>query len=181
MNELAEHHCVTPDVNELPYNLLSRTIEFESISSCKRHHCGIIGYMTLMQGVLGKALGDFDELPPQLRRTRHFDSRKNPLARHDGNGAEEILKATLEKLHALADELKCSLPELAIRWVTSNPSISCALVGVRSPERLMVNVQAAVMSLPDNVIRQLNQITEALKQELGPSIDYYESVINNRT
>ncbi len=181
LNELVVASDVSPVVNELPYNLLSRAIEFDTIAACRRQNCGIIGYMTLMQGVLGPSATSLDDLPPQLRRTRHFDSRKNLLARHGGKGAEPILLETLNQLHKLARQAGCSLPELAIRWVVAKPEITCALVGVRSPERLIANVDAAANPLSPDLIKELDRITAFLKQALGPGIDYYESSINDRT
>ena len=170
-----------PAVNELPYNLLCRAIEFDCLDVCRQQNIGIISYMTLLQGVLGKTLTDIDTLPPQLKRTRHFDSRRNPLARHDGPGAEEALRETLSELHKEAARSHSLLPELAIRWAVSNSDICCALVGSRSPERLEANVRAAQHVLPADVVQCLNRITGPLKTELGPSLDYYESIENNRT
>lgn len=179
--ELAALGGIRPAVNELPYNLLSRAVEFAGIDACRKARTGIIGYMTLLQGVLGKAMANIDELAPQLRRTRHFDSHRNSMARHGENGAEKTLRKTLAELYRLAENLACPLPELAIRWVAANPAISCALVGVRSPERLAGNVRAVASPLSAEIVDELNRITEPLKQELGPSLDYYESLANNRT
>ena len=39
-------------VNELPYNLLCRAIEYDTIPYCTEKGIGIIGYMALLQGIL---------------------------------------------------------------------------------------------------------------------------------
>lgn len=43
---------VSISANQLPYNLFSRAIEFDTIKACQDEGIGIITYMTLMQGIL---------------------------------------------------------------------------------------------------------------------------------
>ena len=68
-------------VNELPYSLLTRAVEREILPLCQARGIGVLGYMALLQGVLADRYLRLDDLPPVRRRTRHFDARKNPLAR----------------------------------------------------------------------------------------------------
>ncbi len=53
-NRLAEARgCFDQIVaNELPYSLLTRAIEIEALPYCSRTDIGVIGYMTLLQGLL---------------------------------------------------------------------------------------------------------------------------------
>lgn len=170
-----------PTVNELPYNLLCRAVEYGCLEECQKLNIGVISYMALLQGVLGKTLASLDELPEQLRRTRHFDSRKNPQARHGGNGFETTLNSTLVALHEAARQNHAMLPELAIRWAAANPQICCVLVGSRNPARLAANAKAAETPLSAELKELLDRLTDALKNEMGSGFDYYESIANDRT
>ncbi len=167
--------------NQLPYNLLSRAIEFETLGYCREHGIGVVGYMTLLQGVLGDRYGSLAEVPPWQRRTRHFSCRGNELCRHGEPGAEPQMEEALRRVRAIAAEAGTSTAALALRWATAVPGISCCLIGTRSVERLEENAAAVAEPLAEELARRLEAATEAVKRTLGPSLDYYESVANDRT
>ncbi len=75
--------------NQLPYNLLCRGIEFDTLDKCEDEGIGVIGYMALLQGILTDKYKSFEEIPILHRRSRHFDSRKSEAIRHGENGFEE--------------------------------------------------------------------------------------------
>lgn len=168
-------------VNELPYSLLTRAIEFEILPFCRTNGIGVIGYMSLLQGVLSDKYGALAELPAMRRRTRHFDARGTPLARHGTRGAE---KETLEALRAIRDlarHWRMSTSGLALRWAMAGAGITCSLCGSRQPAEFQENLQAAREPLDDELVAELNRISEPLRQKLGPSFDYYEHPDNDRT
>ena len=76
----ALRHCPTIVANELPYNLLSRAIEWEMLPGCAERGVGVIGYMAPLQGVLTDRHPTLDDVRPWQRRTRHFDAAKAPDA-----------------------------------------------------------------------------------------------------
>ena len=62
-------------------------------------------------------------------------------------------------LYALLDDLRMPLAELALRWVLSNPDISCTLTGSRSPQEVELNVAAALKGpLPADVLARVDEI-----------------------
>ena len=62
-------------------------------------------------------------------------------------------------LYALVDELDMGLPELALRFVLSNPDISCTLTGARSVAEVEANVAAAERGpLPEEVLARIGAI-----------------------
>ncbi|MGE5581693.1 MAG: aldo/keto reductase [Bacillota bacterium] len=168
-------------INELPYNLLCRAIEYEVMPYCVKAGIGILGYMVLLQGVLADIYPTLDDVPPMQRRTRHFDSRKCQEARHGENGAEDETNQALELIRGIARDYEMTMPEIAIKWAIANKSITSALVSTRSARKLEKNVKAVAEPLPPEAIKRLNDATEGLKKKLGPSFDYYETAINDRT
>jgi len=179
--EEALRHCAHLAANELPYNLLSRAIEYEALPASRRLGVGVIGYMALLQGVLTDLYRSLDDVPVWQRRTRHFDASKTAAARHGSCGEEEATRQALSALRAVCREIGLALPELALKWAVANRDLTCSLVGSRSVDKLELNARAAEQPLPVEVVERLNAITDPLKELLGRSFDFYESPENDRT
>jgi myo-inositol catabolism protein IolS len=168
-------------VNELPYNLLARAIEWDILPYCKESGIGIIGYMTLLQGLLADIYRKLSDVPLQQRRTRHFDSQKNSLCRHAEDGAEQETENALAQIRLLSQECGLQMPELAIQWAMHQKAITSVLVGARNRRELEANVMAASKPMNPEMYEKLNAATLPLLIKLGKSFDYYESTVNNRT
>jgi len=167
--------------NELPYSLLTRAIEYEILPFCGRRGIGVIGYMTLLQGLLADIYPTLGDVPVWQRRTRHFNYKGCEFCRHGEEGAEEETNQALADIRSIAGECKMTMPEIAVKWALANKSITCALVGARNTKELESNIKAASGALPSDIIAKLNMITKPLMDKLGGSFDYYESVANDRT
>jgi aryl-alcohol dehydrogenase-like predicted oxidoreductase len=172
---------VTIVINELPYSLLTRAIEFEILPFCREKGIGVLGYMSLMQGVLSDHYPTLGDLPEWRRRTRHFDCRRTPLCRHGLPGAEAETSAALEGIRATARKAGLTTSELALKWAFACPGITCSLCGSRDIQQLKLNIQAATEPLPGPTVEELGQITQPLLEKMGPSFDYYENPANDRT
>ncbi len=172
---------VSVAANQLHYNLLSRAIEDEIMPYCVQQGIGILGYMTILQGILTGKYKTLTEIPEPRRRTRHFHQASTALSRHGELGAEAELQTALTQIATLADELNLPVAHLAIRWAFANPAMTCALVGARNVQQLEDNALAASAPLPTEVLARLNHITQPIKAKLGPSCDYYEHSSLDRT
>lgn len=180
---LHEAHRLCPDVcaDELPYSLLTRAIEAEMIPCCASLNVGVIGYMTLLQGLLADLYPSLKEVPPWQRRTRHFSCRSCELARHGEEGAEDQTDRALADIREICRETGWTMPAIATTWAIANPGITCALVGARTVKELEANVRAVRDPLPADVVARLNGATEPLLAALGPGFDYYENTRDDRT
>lgn len=167
--------------NQLHYSLFARAIEDEVLPYCQTQGIGILGYMTILQGILAGKFKTLAEIPAPRRRTRHFHHASTSLSRHNEEGAEAELQAALTQLHTLADEVQIPMAHLAIRWAFANPGITSALVGARNVAQLEDNAKAGAEPLSKELVARLNQITQPLKEKLGPSFDYYEHTSQDRT
>jgi aryl-alcohol dehydrogenase-like predicted oxidoreductase len=168
-------------VNELPYSLLTRAIELEILPKCRALGIGVLGYMSLLQGVLADIYPTLDEVPVWQRRTRHFDSRRTTHSRHGLPGAEAETNAALAAIRAIAKTHGMTMPELALKWAMARPGITCSLCGSRNVAELRQNLKAAREPLAPELIEELDVVTAPLLKKLGPSFDYYESPANDRT
>ena len=67
----------------------------------------------------------------------------------------------VEKLKVLAASNGKTVAQLALAWVLSNPAISVGLVGVRRPEELEENVQAADWAMTESERREIRAIASS--------------------
>ncbi len=168
-------------VNELPYNLLCRAIEFDTLPYCQEKGIGVIGYMALFQGILADIYPGLDDIPVWQRRTRHFNSKRTPECRHGEEGAEDEMNLVLKDLRRISKETGFTMAEIAIKWILANPAITCTLAGSRNLRELEENVKAARTPLHKKIKDELDMITLPLMKKLGNHFDYYESAENDRT
>lgn len=167
--------------NELPFSLLTRAIEFQALPYCRDNAIGVIGYMTLLQGLLADIYPTLSDVPPWQRRTRHFHYKSCELSRHGDPGAEAETNQALADIRAIAAEHKTTMPQIALQWSLAGNGITCALVGARNITELEANIKAASEPLAAQIVEKLNTATNLLMEKLGPSFDYYESTANDRT
>jgi aryl-alcohol dehydrogenase-like predicted oxidoreductase len=104
------------------YSLLWREAEQEILPMARQLDMGVVIGSPLQQGALAQ---------------RHDDE-----VRHGARWLSEPRRRQLLDLYALLDEVDLSLPELALRWVLSNPEISCTLTGARSQQEIDANLKA---------------------------------------
>lgn len=158
--------------NQLCYNLLSRGIEVELLPLCQKHNLGILGYMPLLQGLLTGKYKSADELPPVHSRFRHF-SNDRPMAKHNEQGAEEDVFATLEGIQKIAEKEQIPMSRLAIAWTLAKPGITCMLVGTRNVHELNMNLRVFEYSPPISIIKELDRLTLPLLKKMGTNLDYF--------
>ena len=121
------------------YSLLWREAEREVLPAAKEQGMGIIIGSPLQQGALA----------------RRYDEQ----VRHGARWLSSPRRAQYLALYAFLDELGMSLPELGLRFVISDPDISCTLMGARSREEVEQNVAAVEKGpLPADVLKRLDEI-----------------------
>jgi aryl-alcohol dehydrogenase-like predicted oxidoreductase len=120
------------------YSLLWREAEIAVLPAAKAMGMGVIIGSPLQQGALARRYEEVTTGARWLSPPR---------------------QAQFQALYRFADELDMPLPELALRFVISNPDISCALMGARSELEVVQNV-ASVESGPlsEDVLHRLAEI-----------------------
>ncbi|HQN01949.1 MAG TPA: aldo/keto reductase, partial [Candidatus Hydrogenedentes bacterium] len=106
--------------DQIGYNLLFRSPEYEMIPACRRHHLGVLAYMPLMQGLLSGRYSDLDSIPMKRRRSRHFSGVREGT-RHEEEGHERVLRATLEALLDFSEAIHIPLATVSLAWLISQP------------------------------------------------------------
>ena len=164
LSEILDHGRV--EVDQLPYNLLWRAIEYEIAPLCVSNDVSITCYSALMHGLLTGRFATPDDVPPGQARSGLFSGGR-PLAPHDGNGAEAQTFAALDVLRAASAETGLPMSHLALAWLLTQPGVTSAIVGARTAEEARSNAAAAEVVLRDDVVDALSEATRGLKQHFG--------------
>ena len=173
---------VSVAANELMYSLLARAIEWDILPFCRANGVGVVAYMPLMQGLLTGKYRALADVPPMQRRTRHFNAKvPGTLCRHGEEGAEAEAQQALDTIRRLAGENGATMADLAVSWALAGQGVTSVIVGCRNTGQLRENLRSAAYSLDTALALALSEATEALKQALGPSFDYYENPRDDRT
>jgi aryl-alcohol dehydrogenase-like predicted oxidoreductase len=166
---------VRVDVNEMPYNIVSRAIEAEIAPYCTANGIGIIGSMGLQQGLLAGIYKTPDDVPPHQAHSRHYpDFRGGGTSRHGEAGAEKELFAVVDQLREIAADLHVHIAQLSIAWILKKPFMASTLVGSRNRNELKMNVDACSLEISDETEALIDKISLPVLNILGNNPDYYE-------
>ncbi|HVO90232.1 MAG TPA: aldo/keto reductase [Casimicrobiaceae bacterium] len=150
--EIAERHHLHKPVTEQPqYNVLHRErLEKEYARLFRDYGIGTTIWSPLASGALTGKYND--GVPPRSRATvKGYEWL-----------AERILDpqgiAKVRKLAPIAQELGCTLAQLAIAWCLKNPNVSTVLTGASRPEQVRENMKAleVLPKLTDEAMREID-------------------------
>ena len=126
------------------YSLLWREAAIDTITAAAAHDMGIVIGSPLQQGALA----------------HRYDDTINDAGVH---WLSTPRREQFRQLYRLLDATGLDLPEIAMRFVISNPQVHCVLMGARSPREVEQNVAAIEKGpLPDDLLAQLDEIAAAV-------------------
>jgi voltage-dependent potassium channel beta subunit len=153
--DIAEkHHLHKPVMEQPQYNILWRgRVEFEYDRLYRDIGLGLTTWSPLASGLLtGKYL---DGVPEGSRGALPgYEWLQGTLTDPDRNDKVRNLKK-------VADDLGCTLAQLAIAWCTKNPRVSTVITGASRPEQVVENMKAldVVPLLDASVMARIDEIT----------------------
>jgi aryl-alcohol dehydrogenase-like predicted oxidoreductase len=160
LDELERFHAVCPVAAvQLPYNMLQRGIEQESIPWCEANQVAVMVYWPLMKGLLAG----------KLKRDHVFDEadsrRKYPLFQ----GEEwERNQDFVDRLREIAAGLGATVAQLTVAWTIAQQGITAALCGAKRPRQIAETAAAMQLELTPETSAALR---EALAQRGTPVVD----------
>ncbi|TVS15466.1 MAG: aldo/keto reductase [Gammaproteobacteria bacterium] len=120
------------------YSLLWQEAAHELLPAAREHGVGVVVGSPLQQGALARRWDEVDAGARWLSKPRREQFRA---------------------LYRLLDEIELPLPELALRFVLSNPDVHTVLSGVRSATEVEQNVAAAGRGpLSDGLLSRIAEI-----------------------
>lgn len=133
---------------QAPYNLVDRSIENDVLPYCKEINTGVFAYCALAHGLLA---GKYSAQRPD------FDSEdiRNRSAYFKDAKYETNLKM-VEKLQTIGQRYGKTSAQVAVRWILDNPTITCALTGIKRPSQIEDNVGALGWTLSEDDLQTLS-------------------------
>ena len=152
-----KHHLHKPVMEQPQYNLFHRTrVEHEYARLYEDIGLGLTTWSPLASGLL---TGKYRNGVPKGSRGARKDM--NFLV----NGLTDDAKNTaVTQLEVIADDLGCTVGQLAIAWVAHNPHVSTVITGASKLKQLKDNLDAldVIARLSPDVMAQIDGITKPL-------------------
>ncbi|MDR3478202.1 MAG: aldo/keto reductase [Gammaproteobacteria bacterium] len=145
-------NCIKPSMEQPKYNLFFRNhLENDYLPLFKKYGLGTTTWSPLASGILS---GKYDHGIPR-------DSR---LAQESWlipeNFQQQVDK--VKELAKLAQELGCTVAQLAIAWCLKNPNVSSVITGATKIQQLLDNLGAIEVKpkLTDEIMKKINEISQ---------------------
>lgn len=61
-------------------------------------------------------------------------------------------------MSTVADEVGCTLSQLALAWILRQPNVASALIGASRPEQVEENVKAIDVTLSEEILQKIENI-----------------------
>ncbi|MCX4099205.1 aldo/keto reductase [Nocardia sp. alder85J] len=137
---------------QVPYSLLVRGIERETLPIARKYGLGVLTYGPLAAGWLS---GDYrlGGAQPASRRAELIPGRFDI-----GAPANAGKLAAADALARLAEEAGLSLIELAVGFVAAHPDVSGIIIGPRTGEHLDAYLRAAEVELTPEILDRIDEI-----------------------
>lgn len=154
----------TINAHQLCYNLFWRYSEQDVIPYCRQHNIAVVTYSSIAHGILG---GKFQR---ELNFQRG-DGREGILLFREGIWSH--VYEAVEQVKALASEIGCPLPHLAIRWVLAQSGITSSLVGARDAAQARQNAEALIAAIPNAAFERMTAISDQVMQHIPNTGNVY--------
>ncbi|MDG4757478.1 aldo/keto reductase [Micromonospora sp. WMMD710] len=146
----AEAHGLTPMINlQLPYSLVTRTIEAEYVAMAQTLGMGITAFSPIGGGLLS---GKYRRTDEGLSGTGRLTTPDAP-GRAISPGDWQVIEA----LEGVAADLGRSMAQVAINWVVTQPAVGSVIIGASSAEQVGSNFEALDFEIPADARRRLDE------------------------
>jgi aryl-alcohol dehydrogenase-like predicted oxidoreductase len=142
--------------NQVPYSMVNRNIEKETVPYCIKNKIAIIAYSPLQRGLLTGKIKPGHEFG-------NGDTR--PLTPYYREPNLTNILEILEKIKPIADERNTTLAKVVLNWTIQQPGITCALAGARNPGQVLDNIGAVNFMLSKEEIGRINSLLARLTLE----------------
>jgi len=151
-------HLIPPLMEQPEYNMFHRQrVEAEYAPLYREIGLGTTIWSPLASGLL---TGKYNRgIPDGTRVTlKGYDWLRKEF---EGEAAAKKI-AKVERLTQIADELGCSMAQLALAWCLKNPHVSTVITGASRAEQVVENMKALEVAaqLSDAIMQQIENILE---------------------
>jgi aryl-alcohol dehydrogenase-like predicted oxidoreductase len=147
------HSWVAYQASQLSYSLADRIAEREQFPMLRDRGLGLVAYFPLAGGILtGKYQGG---AVPEDSRAASAPSFQNRLEARYLTLADAVVR--------IAGDLGATPAQVALAWALIRPEVSSAIAGATRAHQVEDNAAAAELTLPEEAVTELNQISEGFR------------------
>jgi aryl-alcohol dehydrogenase-like predicted oxidoreductase len=158
--EIAEAHHVAERralprfrTEQPPYSLLARGVEAAVLPTCRRYGMGVLVWSPLASGFLSGRYRRGHPVDMTTGRPTHTPARVDPTIAENATKLDAV-----EQLAALAADLGCSLPALAVAFTAAHPAVTSTIIGPRTMTHLTGLLKGATLTLDDATLDRIDEI-----------------------
>jgi aryl-alcohol dehydrogenase-like predicted oxidoreductase len=135
------------------YNMLMRDLEVEVLPVCREHGIGQVVFSPLEQGLLTGKYKPGQPLPAESRAT---DERQNQWIKD--LAADQKKLEHIDQLHAVAEEVGCTLSQLSLAWILQKDGFTSCITGATRPSQIEENCKASGIELSRDQLARIDEI-----------------------
>ena len=143
---------------QIPYNLITRDIDYELLPFCASEGVGVTVFNALAAGLL---TGKYDSSKVPAPNTRFGLEGIGPKDKE--RYWSSINFQAVAHLKQIADAQGLSLTQFSLAWVLSNPLISSTIIGVSSAKQLEENIGAVELKLTAKELKACDEVWRELR------------------
>ena len=146
-----------------PYNMLMRDSAKNLLPFCRRNGIGVIAYGPLAYGLLTGKFNKETQFPENDWRSGKLFPDPGDWQYHINifQGKQYLRNLRIvERLKKIAKKYDKTMGQLAIQWVLSNPSVSCAIVGAKNVDQLEQNIGGQGWKIEKQDLLKINSILD---------------------
>lgn len=158
------------DVVQYGWNMFDRRMQREILPYCEEHNIAFMAYGSLCFGLLTGTFTEDQDFGSADWRSRQ--GKMGSIKMFESIFGEESFPRNVravEELKGIAARYDKCVAQLALRWATSNPAVSTALVGCRNIAEVEDNVGAVGWSISDDDLAEIDAIFERHGVETTPA------------
>jgi aryl-alcohol dehydrogenase-like predicted oxidoreductase len=140
-------------VNQIPYSLLEREYEGESLEACKKANIGYMAYSPTARGLLAGKFAK-EDMGPSCRK--NYEVYQEPLFTQS--------KKVYSEVSSIAEEIGAAPINVALAWVLAQDNLFTAIAGSRKPHQVPEFAKAGDLMLSDDILSRLNDLSDNFHQ-----------------
>lgn len=130
------------------YNLAERRAEMEVVPAAENYGLGVIPWSPLHGGLLGGA----------IRKEREGGAARSTSGRAADTLADPTKRAQIQAYEDVVAKHGLEPGEVALAWLLTRPGVTGPIVGPRTTDQLASALRAVELTLPDELLRSLDEI-----------------------
>jgi aryl-alcohol dehydrogenase-like predicted oxidoreductase len=138
------------------YSLLVRDIELEIVAACQDAGMGLLPWSPLGGGWL---TGKYKRDQVPTGATRLGENPKRGMESYGPRNEQQRTWAIVDAVQEIAKARGVSMAQVALAWVAARPAVTSVILGARTPEQLADNLGAAKVSLTEEEMTILNEVS----------------------